>query len=427
MNRYLDPERPQLQAQDTLWPGYPPATNVEPGDRRGKLHLLGRMTRRMAAPALLIGLAAVVLALAPAQNAYDAPLRLARELLQGRTYLPGRVPWLEMYTRDGRAYIAYPPMVSFVVVPFAFLAGGTATQPLFNSLLIAYSAILLFRFVQGIGGLKSFAQVAALIYVLGTSVLHSAANGNVWLLMHSEGNFFFLLALCLALNRGTFFWAGLCFMIAAQCRYVIGFGGLVFPLIASLEARPPGRPRAVLHASLYFILGALPPLLAVMAFQWWTVGSPLASPYVAGWEQWQPRDADFSLAFVQSNLRFYLFSLPTFLDYFPFVRFDATGQSIWLLSPILLGVFLVNWRVRLTRALLPGALAMFVFYLLYRFNGTAQYGSRYMQDLLPLLIPLSLAGFARGGRGWRTLRAALVAASVAINAYGAFVMRAFPQ
>jgi hypothetical protein len=45
--------------------------------------------------------------------------------------------------------------------------------------------------------------------------------GSIWLLMHSQGNFFLLLSLFLFCNKRQYFWAGLSFAIAFQVRYLI--------------------------------------------------------------------------------------------------------------------------------------------------------------------------------------------------------------
>jgi hypothetical protein len=74
----------------------------------------------------------------------------------------------------------------------------------------------------------------------------------------------------------------------------------------------------------------------------------------------------------------------------------------------------------------PGAIAMFVFYLFYSWQGYAQFGSRYMQDLYPFLVPIAFSAFARPVRGLRALLLVLVAASIAINLFGLFCATQYP-
>ena len=376
---------------------------------------------------LLFAVLALVLAfVTPAESPYDGPLRLARELVAGRTYLPKFFPWIEMYRHDGRDYLAYPPMVSMVLVPYVLLTGGKLGMPPFNSLLIFASAILLFRLVRRLDGMRALAPYAALAYVLGTPILYSAFAGNTWLLMHSEGNFFLLLALLLALAGERWFLAGLSFMVAMQVRYVLVLAGPVFALLLlwrSFQQRSLGL---FVRGALLFAVGALPPLLLALGFQWWTLGDALMSPYMAGWNQWGLRGPQFGLRYLPMNWPVYTYLYPIPQRRFPYLRFDPSGQSYFVMSPFFLGVFLLDFRRRFVRLLLPSVILMQCFYLVYFGSGFAQYGARYAQDFYPLLFPIALSAFARPGPRWRTALRVLVAMAVVINVYGVYVMWVAP-
>lgn len=372
--------------------------------------------------ALFAVLALALAVVTPAESVYDGPLRLARELAQGKTYLREFYPWIEMYRHDGRDYLAYPPMVSMVLVPWVLLTGGKLGQPPFNSLLIFGSAILLFRLLRRLDGMRELAPLAAVAYVLGTPMLYSAYAGNTWLLMHSEGNFFLLLALLLALARERWFWAGASFMVAVQVRYVLALAGPVFALLLVWRAYQQGSVRNLLRNGLAFAAGALPPLVAALAFQWWTLGDALMSPYMAGWNQWGLRGPQFDLKYFATNWPVYTYLHPILEPTFPYLRFDAAGQSYFVMSPFFLGVFLLDWRRRFVWMLLPSLVMMQCFYLVYFGSGYAQYGARYAQDFYPLLFPVAFSAFARG-RPWRRIALrALVACAVLLNVYGVYVM-----
>ena|GEM_PF-1874428 len=388
-----------------------------PGGRTGLLR--GETGRTLALFALLALVLAVV---TPANSAYDGPLRLARELANGRAYLPEFYPWIEMYRHDGRDYLAYPPMVSMVLVPWVLLTGGKGGQPPFNSLLIFGSAILLFRLVRRLDGMRALAPYAAVAYVLGTPVLYSAWAGNTWLLMHSEGNFFLLLALMLALARGRWLLAGLSFMTAVQTRYVLALAGPVFAFLLVSRAYQQRSVGVLLRGGAAFAVGALPPLAAALVFQWWTLGDALMSPYMAGWNQWGLRGPQFGLQYLPMNWPVYTYLHPELLPEFPWLRFDPAGQSPFVMSPFFLGVFLLDLRRRYVRMLLPSLVAMQCFYLVYFGSGFAQYGARYAQDFYPLLLPVALSAFARPGRGWRIALRWLLALALALNVYGVYVM-----
>jgi hypothetical protein len=372
--------------------------------------------------ALFAVLAIALAVVTPADSAYDGPLRLARSLAEGRTYLPQFYPWIEMYRHDGRDYLAYPPMVSMLLVPWVLLTGGKGGQPPFTSLLIFGSAILLFRLLRRLDGMRALAPYAAVAYVLGTPVLYSAWAGNTWLLMHSEGNFFLLLALTLALARGRWLLAGLAFMTAVQTRYVLALAGPVFAFLLLSRAIRGRSFGILLRGGTAFALGMLPPLALALGFQWWTLGDPLMSPYMAGWNQWGLRGPQFGLQYLPMNWPVYTWLHPELLPEFPWLRFDAAGQSPFVMSPFFLGVLLLDLRRPWVRMLLPSLIAMQCFYLVYFGSGYAQYGARYAQDFYPLLLPVALSAFARPARGWRIALHALLAWAVALNVYGVYVM-----
>jgi len=67
---------------------------------------------------ILFTFSAIILTLITPLNRGDhAATLLAKELLSGRPYLPYQMPWLETLELNGHWYIAYPPMVTFLVLP----------------------------------------------------------------------------------------------------------------------------------------------------------------------------------------------------------------------------------------------------------------------------------------------------------------------
>lgn len=87
--------------------------------------------------AVFILLATALSLTTPLNSGDNPPMLLAKELLMGKPYLPEKVSWIEMLEWEGHHYIAYPPMVTFLVIPYILLHLGGA--PL-NSILIFSSA-----------------------------------------------------------------------------------------------------------------------------------------------------------------------------------------------------------------------------------------------------------------------------------------------
>src|SRR3954454_888583 len=106
-------------------------------------HLVGRECR-FPRP-VFVALSAVlgVLTPAPRPTPFDGPMIVAERLLHGEPDLPPGLTWMEGFTEGGRRFLAYPPMVSFILVPYAAVGGGALGQTAANSLLVFSSALVL--------------------------------------------------------------------------------------------------------------------------------------------------------------------------------------------------------------------------------------------------------------------------------------------
>lgn len=382
---------------------------------------------RLRAATLAAGLLAILLPITPSETAHDAAIRLAAAMLHGHVSLPERISSLEMFKFGDRFYFPYPPMTSMVLVPWLAITFGHGTQALANTLLVVASAVLLHGLLRSLPGMRSWAVYGAIAYALCTPILYSVGIGNVWLLMHSEANFFLLLALWLGFARGAIAWAGLALMTGAQCRYSVIFAGLAFALHFLHESPSVGRFAETARKLVRFCLPMVLPLAATLVFQWRAFGNPLQTAYTLSWQEWGPHGPDFALHYFWNNFRTYLFLLPDFLTSFPWVRFSPYGQSIWWMSPFFLGFWMARLELRWVREFLPSILLMALFYCFYWWSGFAQYGTRYVQDAYPLLLPVALSAFTREGEGWARALRWLLAIALMFNVYGAWVMLANPQ
>ncbi|ELS33134.1 hypothetical protein Pse7429DRAFT_1664 [Pseudanabaena biceps PCC 7429] len=362
---------------------------------------------------LFIFLAIILGLVTPFNSGETPPMLLAKEILVGKPYLPQKIDWIEMLEWEGHHYIAYPPMVTFMVLPYVLIGGQYLGGAIINSIMIFGSSILLFLLVKQLQGIRQWSSLAAIAYILGTTNLHSAHNGSVWLFMHSQGNFFLLLSLWLFISKRAYFGAGLSFAIAFQIRYVIILGISIFPIYAfySFQSLP------TISNWRRFLLGILPPCLITWAFQWWTLGNPFLSPYTIAWQQWGMTGVTFSFEYLSRNFQIYFLEMPKLLKEFPYLQFNLGGQAMWVISPFLLGVLFLNFRQRFVWAFLPAAIGMVIAYLFYWYTGATQYGTRYIQDIFPILIPLAFAGFSYKNLLAKNLLLVLVLISCLINIY----------
>lgn len=377
--------------------------------------------------AVYVALATALFAITPdpRTNPFNGPMVIAGRLLHGEPSLPDEIRWMETFTFAGKQYLAYPPMASFLMVPFAALTGDALGQTRVNSLLIFVNALLVAAVFRRVPRLEPYAVLGSVAYVLGTPQLYSARYGTVWLLMHTEANCFLLLAIWCVLARRAYLWAGLCFCIAALTRHAIFAAAPAFGLLALLDPSEPGIAVRV-KRMVAFGLGALPPLGLVLGYQWWVFGDPLMNTYSATWSQWSQPAPSFGSENVVRNFWFYLTTLPDTRPDYPYLSFGPGGQSAWVMSPFLIGVLapaLATWQIA---GLFPGIVLMFVFYLFYSWQGYAQFGSRYMQDIYPFLLPVAFSAFARPVPWLRYVLYALVAAAIAINLFGVYCVTQYP-
>lgn len=387
------------------------------------------MDRRFLAAALVI--LVVYVWLTPSSAPFNAPMRLAKQMLQGSLSFPVRHGGTEMYEWQGRFYIAYPPMVSLLAVPIAAFMPGPKGMPYFLSLLMFGSAILMYVLLSSLPALKKAAVPGMVFYALGTSMLYSVLHPSVWLLMHAEANFFLLLSLCLAFNKKLPFLAGMAFGIAASCRLFVGFSIVAFIFFYWDEFRKKDAAFSKWRTPALFACGMLVPFFISLLFHYLMTGNPFKTPYEMVFKEWNKGKPvtyfQFDRYFLTARLKLYLFGLPRILHRFPYLTFQHGGQPLWTLSPFLLGVLPALWWVRGKQlGFAAGAGILLTLYILFGGSGDEQFGTRYLTDALPYLIPFALLGFKPNTKVGRWIFLAFGVISVAHCCFGVYVTRNNP-
>jgi hypothetical protein len=103
------------------------------------------------------------------------------------------------------------------------------------------------------------------------------------------------------------------------------------------------------------------------------------------------------------------------------IRPDPIGMSLLLTSPaylVALPLVVAGWRRRMVAGAALAVLAITIVNLMHFSQGWVQFGYRFSNDFAPFAMVLVGAAIARSGV--RPLTVALVAASVAINAWGVY-------
>ncbi|HSP98295.1 MAG TPA: hypothetical protein VL049_13775 [Candidatus Dormibacteraeota bacterium] len=339
---------------------------------------------------------------------------------------------------DGKRYGYWGPMPALLLVPFVAVSGLQASDRLLSCLVGAGTVLLTFlmlreaRRQQCIAAEAVSCSAVALLLGLGTVHFYLTVIGQVWFLSQTVAAFFLTLAMWAVLrtDRGLS-WAALAgagFGAALLSRIAVLPTALFFPfalLAVSREAR--GERAWRLRAGIAF---AAPIVLAGAIMLWFNYarfGNPFenglgiavetgAVPHV------RPRFREygaFNLHYLPTNFYYYFLNVGLRRDQpSGAVSFDPMGNSMFLVTPALLYVFVSgrqrNWLIVGAWA---GAAATLGMLLCYFATGWYNFGTRYLLDLMPLLMLLVAAGMRGRLTVWALL---LIVASIEMNAWGLF-------
>jgi hypothetical protein len=355
----------------------------------------------------------------------DSFLPLADAFLHGRLHIEQPMPWLELVPRpEGGWYSPFPPMPAVVLLPFVSLFGpgfdqGIATA-LFGGANVAGVWWLLRR--SGVDITSTHWLTAA--FAIGSVHWWVAGTGTVWLHAQVVAVFFALLALILAVDRRWPLLAGVLLGCAAASRLPMG---LTLPLYLALYLRLPFPPvrrpsRRELGAGALFIVGLAVPAALVAIYNLARFGSPFEFGYalIPGVldEPWYAHGI-LSIEYVPRHLHLIFIRGFDYIDAFPWFRPNWSGTSLVLTMPILL--LLVKARSR-TTLIAYGWIAVLLGLLpdvLHGAVGFAQFGYRFVLDVLPILL-LMLGWVFRERISLEARLAILV--GIAVNAYGVWAV-----
>lgn len=342
-------------------------------------------------------------------------------------------------TVDGRQVGHFGPLPAALLVPFVALFGVGGTSDVLLSCVLGAGTVLLcylmLREVHRRGFLALSASAAAalaLLLGLGTVHLYLTVVAHVWFLSQIVS------ACCLTLALGCVLRADLGWRWALAAGAALGASALArkselatlpfFAWALFAAAREGGRARRPRLAGLACAFG-VPLALAgalMLAFNHALFGGVFedglrhqlesgANPrFIADYRA----HGVFSLHWVPRNLWHYFVNpLPRRLPNGA-LSFDPDGNSLFLVTPALVYLFpALRARGGFVRAAWIACACSMAVLLLFFGTGWFGFGNRYLLDLLPLAILLVAAGM----KGRLTpLSVALIAASVAVNAWGLY-------
>lgn len=371
-----------------------------------------------------------------ADNVYNSYVLQACTWLRGSLDLGQDYPWLELAIYEGKYYVSFPPLPSYLLLPLAAVFGENAPDGLlaFASLLVgtAYGVLLARHFRLG-------APASVLLPVFlycGNNLLQVTVDGWVWFLAQN---------LAFTLTLGSFYHAargakGLAalFLVAAVgCR---PFQVLYTPVACwlLLYAQGSGKPnwKRLFWQEDWRLLPAVALGGSYLVLNQLRFGNPFEFGHNFLPEFVNSQHGQFSLSYLANNLPS-LWRMPTVdpeTGRWVFPMFN--GSNIFLVNPILIlalaaGAWAGYIRLKAGTPLKPehwlklGVPLLFIFHGLmlcaHKTMGGAHFGNRYFVDLLPTVYLCLCGALAAGNKGPAVVRWVLWGLAGALFLLGLYV------
>lgn len=382
-----------------------------------------------------------------AHSPYNHFALQAEAWLEGRLDLGGPPPrytgFDDFAVRDDRYFVSFPPVPSLLLLPFVAVAGAPerVLDPLLFASLAPLGPALFFLALEALrrAGRSRRSEREnvglALLLGLGTVYWFSAVQGSVWFAAHVVTMVLGCGYLLASVEARHPLLAGLLLALAVGTRPSLAFAAPVFlheafyaPGSGTSSPRSPPRRREQLRRMALFASPLLVVGAALAAYNAARFGDPLEFGHRFLAIKWRDRiDAHglFDLSYLAKNLTVVLGGVP-FRHPDAGWQINAHGLALWLTTPGLVWALLPPAPRRQAEQaeappdrllLASGVSALLVALpsLLYQNTGWIQFGQRFSNDYVPLLLLVVALNGRRLGRLFWGL--ALVA--VVVNGIGA--------
>jgi hypothetical protein len=266
------------------------------------------------------------------------------------------------------------------------------------------------------------------LFSFGTEDLYVIMQGNVWYIAHVVATTFLLLYIIEALGKQRAWLAGFLLGLAALSRTTTLF---TFPFFLLLTFTCKREERLRMWRRWIFFSGMLGLfVIGMLLYNLVRFGSLFDFGYTSmNVDPLVHHDlltyGQFNLHFIPTNLRYLLLEPPRVIKTFPYITFNPIGTGILWTTPAFVCVgfaFRLRHSRQLALSLLVACLLPMCALLMYFNTGWYQFGYRFIMDVLPFLLLLTILGM-RKKLGWPEML--LIGASVLINVWGYFVFAYF--
>ena len=351
---------------------------------------------------------------------YNYYTRLAHSFLAGRLYLLDYPNWLnELIPIQGKYFVVYPPMPAILLIPWVVLLGvysQTLFSVLLGSMVVGLSYLLFIKVTNN----KKAGVLMAILFGLGTNFWFLSAVGSAWYLAHVVGVFFQLVSLIEVFGKKRLWIISLCLGAAFWSRTPILFTLPFYLFFLQDKFWPIGKRNRLNYVELFSGIGIFVWLDIIYNFARFGLISPLSPYQLMPYETLGPdfRNGFMSISFISRHLEAAFLHLPKFQNTWPYLAPSLYSLAVWFTTPALLLIYKQK-RNNLTLAVWSGVLPTMFIISCWAGVGTSQFGYRFAQDYLLLLLVL-IAQII--GNKPSKLAYTLIILSVLVNLWGVLLI-----
>ncbi len=360
----------------------------------------------------------------PGETPYNYFTRLSSSFLSGKLYLTQNPPWLnELIPIKDKYYVVYPPMPAIILMPYVLLFGEHSSQTLFSIILGSINVGLVYLLCKKIKLTSKTSIWVTLFFGFGTNHWYLASIGSAWFLAHIVAVFFLLLSLIEVFGKQRLILIGLLLGFSFWSRTTVIFT-LPFFYIFFWKRFLPINMTSILN--FFFLnIGIIFFILLDAEYNFLRFGnfSPFAPYYLIPNINSDPifKNGFMSLKFIPRHIDAILFRLPKLTKTFPFLIPSLYSTAIWFTSPAILFIFKAKDNLIIIACWAAIILTLSVTFL-WAGVGYAQFGYRFIQDIMPFLLILMAYGF---GQKPGKIAICLIILSIIINTWGVILINKF--
>lgn len=360
----------------------------------------------------------------PGESTYDYFTRLANSLVTGKLYITEHPSYLnELVPIGDKYYVVYPPMPAIVLTPFVLFFKEISIQTRFSIVLGSINAVLVYLLIKRLNFSKKTALVTTIFFALGTNHWYLTSVGSAWFLAHITAIFFLLLALIETFGKQRLLIIGLILGASFWARTPIIFTILFFYIYFWKKFWPLSLKSLKYFFSFNF--GIVMFILLDVLYNYLRFGnfSPFTPynliPNIS--EDFIFKDGFMSLNFIPRHIEALFFQLPKLSSNYPYLIPSLYSTAIWFTSPLLLFVFKAPRNI-LTIACWAAIIPTLFIIMQWAGVGYAQFGYRFIQDVMPFLLILLASGIGQKVNKWVYMFLIL---SILVNAWGTILINKF--